>query len=47
LGDFSINIDTTNLPDITNLQWGFKISGYPVYPSEAENQGYVTIVSKN
>jgi hypothetical protein len=47
LGDFAIQLDTTNSSDITHLQWGFKISGYPVYSSEAGSQGSVTIGSKN
>jgi len=47
LGDFSLEIDTTDLQRITHLHWGFKISGYPVYPSESGNYGHVVIGSKN
>jgi hypothetical protein len=43
LGNFEIQLDTTNMSSITHIHWGFKISGYPVYPSESGNQGYVII----
>ena len=43
LGNFDIQIDVSEFTDITHLQWGFKMSGYPVYPSESGNQGSVII----
>jgi len=43
LGNFDIQIDLSEFTDITHLQWGFKMSGYPVYPSESGNQGSVII----
>ena len=43
LGNFDIQIDVSEFTDITHLQWGFKMSGYPVYPSESRNQGSVII----
>ena len=43
LGDFIIQLDTNPLDNISNLQWGFRISGYPVYPTEEGNQGFVII----
>jgi hypothetical protein len=47
LGNFEIQLDTTNISDISYIQWGFKMSGYPVYPSEAGNQGCVIIENHN
>jgi hypothetical protein len=47
LGNFAIQLDTTNLLTTTHLQWGFKIAGYPIYPSESGNQGSVIIGSTN
>jgi hypothetical protein len=43
LGNFDIQIDISDFTDTTHLQWGFKMSGYPVYPTESENQGCVII----
>ena len=43
LGNFDIQMDVSQFTDITHLQWGFKMSGYPVYPSESGNQGSVII----
>ena len=45
LGNFDIQIDVSEFTDITHLQWGFKMSGYPVYPTESGNQGCVTITN--
>jgi hypothetical protein len=42
-GNFNIQLDTTSLTDIANLQWGFTMNGFPVYPSEKGNQGSVII----
>jgi len=42
-GNFNIQLDTTSLTDIAYLQWGFTMNGFPVYPSEAGNQGSVII----
>jgi hypothetical protein len=36
-------MDVSDFADITHLQWGFKMSGYPVYPTESGNQGCVII----
>lgn len=47
LGNFELQLDATNISDISYIQWGFKMSGYPVYPSESGNQGCVTIESHN
>jgi hypothetical protein len=43
LGNFDIQMDVSQFPDITHLQWGFKMSGYPVHPTESGNQGCVVI----
>jgi hypothetical protein len=43
LGNFEIQLDTTSILNISYIQWGFKMSGYPVYPSESGNQGCVKI----
>ena len=43
LGNFDIQMDVSDFTDITHLQWGFKMSGYPVYPTESGNQGCVII----
>ena len=43
LGNFDIQMDVSQFTAITHLQWGFKMSGYPVYPSESGNQGSVII----
>ena len=45
LGNFDIQIDVSDFTDITHLQWGFKMSGYPVYPTESGNQGCVIITN--
>jgi hypothetical protein len=45
LGNFDIQIDVSAFTDITHLQWGFKMSGYPVYPTESGNQGCVIITN--
>lgn len=45
LGNFDIQIDVSEFTDITHLQWGFKMSGYPVYPTESGNQGCVIITN--
>ena len=45
LGNFDIQIDVSEFTDITHLQWGFKMSGYPVYPTESGNQGCVIIAN--
>ena len=45
LGNFDIQIDFSEFTDITHLQWGFKMSGYPVYPTESGNQGCVIITN--
>jgi len=42
-GNFSVSMDTTNLPGIAHLQWGFEMDGYPVYLTEQNNQGSVNI----
>ena len=42
-GNFYITLDTTTLTNIGHLQWGFTMNGYPVYPTEAGNQGSVII----
>jgi hypothetical protein len=44
-GNFSITLDTTRLSTIKHLQWGFKMRGYPVYPSERGNQGSIQITN--
>lgn len=43
LGNFELELDTTSITNISYIQWGFKMSGYPVYPSESGNQGCVKI----
>lgn len=43
LGNFDIQIDISEFSNATHLQWGFKMSGYPVYPTEAGSNGCVTI----
>lgn len=43
LGNFDIQMDVSQFTDITHLQWGFKMSGHPVYPTESGNQGCVII----
>ena len=43
LGNFDIQIDVSDFTDITHLQWGFKMSGHPVHPTESGNQGCVII----
>ena len=43
LGNFNIEIDVSDFTNITHIQWGFKMSGYPVYPTESGNQGSVII----
>ena len=45
LGNFDIQIDVSELTDITHLQWGFKMSGHPVYPAESGNQGSLIITN--
>ena len=45
LGNFDLQMDVSQFSDITHLQWGFKMSGYPVYPSESGNQGSVIITN--
>jgi hypothetical protein len=45
LGNFDIQMDVSSFTDITHVQWGFKMSGYPVYPTESGNQGCVTITN--
>ena len=45
LGNFDIQIDVSQFTDITHLQWGFKMSGHPVYPTESGNQGCVIITN--
>ena len=45
LGNFDIQIDVSDFTNITHLQWGFKMSGYPVYPTESGNQGCVIITN--
>ena len=45
LGNFDIQIDFSEFTDITHLQWGFKMSGYPVHPTESGNQGCVIITN--
>ena len=45
LGNFNIQIDVSEFTDITHLQWGFKMSGYPVFPTESGNQGCVIITN--
>ena len=45
LGNFDIQIDVSEFTDITHLQWGFKMSGHPVYPTESGNQGCVIITN--
>lgn len=47
LGNFEIQLDTTDISNITHLHWGFKISGYPVHSSQAGNQGYAIIENQN
>ena len=42
-GNFYIQLDTSFETNIAHLQWGFTMNGYPVYPSEAGNQGSVII----
>lgn len=42
-GNFSIELDTTSMSDIILIQWGFVMKGYPVYPTEAGNQGSAVI----
>lgn len=43
LGNFDIQMDVSQFTTITHIQWGFKMSGYPVYPTESGNQGCVII----
>jgi len=43
LGNFDIQMDVSHFTDMTHLQWGFKMSGHPVHPSESGNQGSVII----
>lgn len=43
LGNFDIQIDISELTNITHLQWGFKMSGHPVHPTESGSQGCVII----
>ena len=45
LGNFDIQIDLSEFTDITHIQWGFKMSGHPVYPTESGNQGCVIITN--
>jgi hypothetical protein len=45
LGNFDIQIDLSDFTDITHIQWGFKMSGHPVYPTESGNQGCVIITN--
>ena len=45
LGNFEIQMDVSQFADITHLQWGFKMSGYPVYPTESGNQGCVIVTN--
>ena len=45
LGNFEIQMDVSQFADITHLQWGFKMSGHPVHPTESGNQGSVIITN--
>ena len=45
LENFDIQIDLSEFTDITHIQWGFKMSGHPVYPTESGNQGCVIITN--
>ena len=45
LGNFEIKIDVSDFIDMTNLQWGFKMSGHPVHPIESGNQGSLIITN--
>ena len=45
LGNFSIQFDATSIPNIAHIEWGFVMNGYPVYTTEAGNQGLVTIMN--
>ena len=45
LGNFDIQIDVSELSNITHLQWGFKMSGHPVYPTESGKQGSLIITN--
>ena len=45
LGNFDLQMDVSQFSDITHLQWGFRMSGYPVYPTESGNQG--SVISTN
>jgi hypothetical protein len=47
LGNFDIQIDVSSFTDVTHIQWGFKMSGYPVHPSAGEDVGCVTITNSN
>jgi len=42
-GNFKISLDTTSIPNVAHIQWGFVMSGYPVYVTEANNQGSINI----
>lgn len=45
LGNFALQLDVSQFADVTHLQWGFKMSGYPVHPTESGNQGCVIITN--
>jgi hypothetical protein len=47
LGNFDIQIDVSSFTDVTHIQWGFKMSGYPVHPTAGEDVGCVTITNPN
>jgi len=42
-GYFSIEMNTTEFSNVAHLQWGFEMDGYPVYLSETNQVGYITI----
>jgi hypothetical protein len=42
-GNFTISLDTAAYPTIAHLQWGFVLTGYPVYISEYGQQGSAII----
>jgi len=43
LGNFDISLDTTQMANVSHVQWGFNMNGYAVYGSEANSAGSIVI----
>jgi hypothetical protein len=42
-GNFKISLDTTSISNVARIQWGFEMSGYPVYVTETNDFGSINI----